>query len=43
MAKDELVGWGWAPGEGRDPVPGTQARFGEIIQAWIDTGAVCPP
>jgi hypothetical protein len=43
MAKDELVGWGWAPGEGREPVPGTQERFGEIIQAWIDTGAVCPP
>jgi hypothetical protein len=42
MAKDELVAWGWNPGDGRDPVPGTQAQFGEIIQAWIDTGAVCP-
>lgn len=42
MAKDDLVGWGWNPGEGREPAPGTQARFGEIIQAWIDTGAACP-
>lgn len=42
MANDVLVGWGWAPGEGRAPVPGTQARFGELIKAWIDTGAVCP-
>lgn len=42
MAKDELVAWGWDPGEGREPVPGTQAQFGEIIQAWIDTGAACP-
>ena len=42
MANDPLVGWGWNPGEGRAPVPGTQARFGELIKAWIDTGAVCP-
>jgi hypothetical protein len=42
MAKDDLVGWGWNPGEGRDPVPGTQQRFGELIQAWIDAGAACP-
>jgi hypothetical protein len=42
MAHDELVGWGWAPGDGRAPVPGTQAQFGEIIQAWVETGAACP-
>jgi hypothetical protein len=42
MAKDDLVGWGWQPGEGRDPVPGTQKVFGELIQAWIDAGAACP-
>lgn len=42
MAHDALVGWGWEPGKGRAPVPGTQARFGELIKAWIDTGAVCP-
>lgn len=41
-ATDGLVGWGWHPGEGRIPVPGTQAIFGELTQAWIDTGAACP-
>ena len=41
-AKDGLVGWGWKPGEGRTPVPGTQAQFGELTQAWIDAGAHCP-
>nr|CAD6437637.1 Isoquinoline 1-oxidoreductase subunit [Rhizobium sp. Q54] len=43
MAHDELVGWGWNPGAGREPAPGTQEEFGKIIQAWIDTGAACPP
>jgi mono/diheme cytochrome c family protein len=42
LAEDALVGWGWAPGAGRTPVPGTQERFGELIAAWIETGAVCP-
>jgi hypothetical protein len=42
LAKDDLVGWAWSPGPGRDPVPGTQARLGELIQAWIDSGAACP-
>ncbi|XDB00271.1 Isoquinoline 1-oxidoreductase subunit [Sulfitobacter sp. LCG007] len=41
-AQDGLVGWGWHPGEGRTPVPGTQEVFGELTQAWIDTGAACP-
>jgi hypothetical protein len=42
MAQDDLVAWGWNPGPGRRPVAGTQQQFGELIQAWIDTGAVCP-
>jgi hypothetical protein len=42
MAKDTLVGWAWNPGEGRVPAPGTQAGFGELIAAWIATGAACP-
>jgi hypothetical protein len=42
LAKDDLIAWGWNPGLGRVPVPGTQARLGELIQAWIDTGAQCP-
>jgi len=39
---DELVGWGWKPGAGREPVPGTQAGFGALIAEWIHTGAQCP-
>ena len=42
LAKDDLIAWAWNPGLGREPVPGTQARLGELIQAWIDTGAQCP-
>lgn len=40
---DELVAWGWQPGHGRTKAPGTQQQFGEIMAAWVDTGAVCPP
>jgi hypothetical protein len=43
MAEDTLVGWGWNPGAGREPVPGTQEEFGAIFKAWADTGAACPP
>lgn len=43
MAQDSLVGWGWNPGAGRQPVPGTQEEFGALFHAWADTGAVCPP
>lgn len=42
MAHDELVGWGCQPGDGREPVPGTQEELGKLIQAWVDTGATCP-
>lgn len=42
LAKDHLVGWAWHPGEGRTPPPGTQKIFGELIGAWIETGAHCP-
>jgi hypothetical protein len=42
VAKDDLVAWGWAPGEGREPAPGTQAQAGELVQAWIESGAECP-
>src|SRR5437879_5420814 len=42
LAKDDLIAWGWNPGVGRDPAPGTQAQLGELIKAWIDTGAQCP-
>ena len=42
LADDTLVGWAWSPGPGRQPAPGTQKAFGEIIAAWIATGAACP-
>ena len=42
FAKDDLVAWGWEPGEGREPAPGNQKQLGELVQAWIDTGAQCP-
>ncbi len=41
-AHDELVGWGWKPGAGREPAPGTQEQFGAIVAAWVETGAECP-
>jgi len=42
FAKDDLVAWAWNPGAGRAPAPGTQQQLGELIKAWIDTGAQCP-
>jgi hypothetical protein len=41
-AHDKLVAWGWEPGHGREPAPGTQAQFGALVAAWVDTGAQCP-
>lgn len=42
MEADSLVGWGWTPGAGRTPVPGTQAEFGKLMRAWAESGAHCP-
>jgi hypothetical protein len=42
VAKDDLVAWGWNPGPGREPAPGSQQSAGALVQAWIDTGAQCP-
>jgi hypothetical protein len=42
IAKDDLVAWAWNPGEGRKPAPGSQEAAGELVQAWIDSGAECP-
>ena len=42
FGEDTLVGWAWKPGIGRTPAPGTQAEFGALIRAWLDTGAHCP-
>ncbi len=40
-AHDPLVAWGWNPGP-REPAPGTQASFGDLVAAWVKTGAACP-
>jgi ketosteroid isomerase-like protein len=42
VATDNLVAWGWTPGAGRKPAPGTQEQFVKLIDAWIETGAACP-
>lgn len=43
IARDDIVAHGWDPGEGRDPAPGSQQAAGQLVQAWIDSGAECPP
>jgi hypothetical protein len=43
LGEDSLVGWGWAPGGGRAPAPGTQKELGALAKAWADAGAHCPP
>jgi hypothetical protein len=42
VTTDTLVLWGWNPGRGRQPAPGTAAEFGALMQAWADSGAACP-
>lgn len=41
-AHDKLVAWGWSPGHGRAPAPGTQAQLGALVAAWVQSGASCP-
>ncbi len=42
VSTDSLVGWAWSPGAGREPAPGTQKAFGNLIRAWVKSGAACP-
>ena len=39
---DRLVGWGWSPGLGRNPVPVPRERFVAAFQEWMSLGAPCP-
>jgi hypothetical protein len=39
---DKLVGWGWDPGIGRDPVPIPRAQFVAAFEEWMKLGAPCP-
>lgn len=43
MTDDPLVLWGWQPGSDREPAPGSAAAFAQLIAAWAETGAECPP
>jgi hypothetical protein len=42
MADDQLVGWGWDPGEGRTPVPIPRAQLVAALRSWIAGGCQCP-
>ena len=39
---DPLVAWGWAPGPGREPAPGSADETFQALTAWIAAGAPCP-
>lgn len=39
---DKLVAWGWAPGPGREPAPGSAEEAYRAVQAWAAAGAPCP-
>lgn len=43
VAKDELVGWGWNPGPGREPAPYSAKQTAAFIETWATMGAPCPP
>src|ERR1700761_2813704 len=42
IASDDLVGWAWNPGEGREAAPGAQQEAEQLVKALIDSGAECP-
>lgn len=42
VAEDELVLWGWDPGEGRAPVSIPHDAFVAAMRTWIDGGCGCP-
>jgi cytochrome c5 len=42
VADDDLVAWGWNPGDGRTLPPLTRPETVAQMKIWIDGGAVCP-
>ncbi|MGH9899951.1 MAG: hypothetical protein ACRD4L_13990, partial [Pyrinomonadaceae bacterium] len=42
VTSDQLVLWGWSPGEGRTPVPRPHQEFAAKMTEWADKGAACP-
>lgn len=39
---DALVAWGWNPGPGREPAPGSAEETFAAIERWAAAGAPCP-
>jgi hypothetical protein len=42
MLDTPLVTWGWAPGPGREPAPGSPQETFDAIEKWVAAGAPCP-
>jgi cytochrome c5 len=42
VSSDELVGWAWNPGDGRNPPPLTRPEFAVAMREWVKNGAACP-
>ncbi|WP_413667931.1 cytochrome c [Mucilaginibacter sp. Mucisp86] len=42
MAKDDLVGWAWHPGDGRTLPPMSRTAFVAQVRLWIAKGAYAP-
>ena len=42
VTEDPLVLWGWAPGDGRTPVPVPHAEFVGAMRTWIEGGCQVP-
>ncbi len=42
LTEDELVLWGWNPGEGRTPIPMPHEEFVAKVKQWQAAGAPCP-
>jgi len=42
VANDDLVAWGWNPGDGRTLPPLTRPETVAQMKIWINGGAACP-
>jgi mono/diheme cytochrome c family protein len=43
VSTDDLVGWGWNPGDGRTLPPLHRPEFVAAMEEWVKDGAACPP
>jgi hypothetical protein len=42
VANDDLVGWGWNPGDGRSLPPLSRVETAAQMKVWVEGGAACP-